>query len=105
MRGALAVDMSAPRLAFLGAVRSYLRGGTVSSCQRRLDGVFLWFCVICVLRGLAAAVCKAPRAAAARGGGFARWAPDQSLAGVRGLMRQARRARSSLVQNQSPRSV
>ena len=66
MRGALAVDMSAPRLAFWGAVRSYLRGGTVSSCQRRLDGVFLSGSVMCALCGLAAEVCKAPCAPATR---------------------------------------
>ena len=57
MRGALAVDMSGPRLAFLGAVRSYLRGGTVSFCQRRLDGVSPVLCNVrvvwaCGRRGL-----------------------------------------------------
>ena len=47
-------------------MRSYLRGGTVSSCQRRLDGVFLSGSVMCALCGLAAEVCKAPCAPATR---------------------------------------
>ena len=104
-RGALAVDMSAPRLAFWGAVRSYLRGGTVSSCQRRLDGVFLSGSVMCALCGLAAEVCKAPCAPATRARRFC-------AAGARPISGQRTRfdetsapARSSLGQQRSPRSV